>query len=167
MSYLGLGAYLNSYGITSSTTINEGSPYQLLGLVELGYLAPALFNDAAAGTAAVDAYNADHGADYFRPLFNQELGEIGHAFKNESWNTYEKTAPLNFSQSLSIGNQVQLFKRPLGFIVGLRYSRDTKYDENSVAKRTNSTPEGDPLPTFSTSGKRSVRRRPAGAPWRM
>ncbi|MEO8067369.1 MAG: outer membrane beta-barrel protein [Flavobacteriales bacterium] len=142
---LGLEAYMNSFGITSSTPITEGDPYQLLGLVELGYLAPALFNDPAAGAAAVDAYNAAYGADHFRPLFNQELGEIGHKFNNDSWSTVEKTAPLNFSQSISIGNQVLLFKRPLGFIVGLRYARDTKYDAHSVAKRTNSSPDEVPV----------------------
>ncbi|MFZ1686103.1 MAG: outer membrane beta-barrel protein [Flavobacteriales bacterium] len=142
---LGLEGFMNAYGIVPSTVINEGDPYQLLGLVELGYLAPALFNDPVAGAAAVDAYNATYGPDYFRPLANQELGGIGHAFNNDSWSTIEKTAPLNFSQSLSIGNQVQLFKRPLGFIVGLRYARDTKYDENSVAKRTNSSPDETPV----------------------
>lgn len=145
LSYLGLGAYLNSYGITSSTPISEGDPYHLLGLVELGFLAPAQFNDPVAGAAAVNAYNNQYGQSYFLPAFNQGLETIGHSFHNDSWTTIEKTAPLNFGQSLSIGNQVQLFKRPLGFVVGLRYSRDTKYDERSETNRTNSDPSEEPI----------------------
>lgn len=143
LSYLGLGSYLNSYGITSATTITAGDPYHLLGLVELRYLAPALFNDPNASAAAVSNYNADYGSSYFVPLFNQELQANGQAFNNDAWGTIEKTAPLNFSQTISLGNQVNVFKRPLGFIVGFRYGRDTKYDEKSTAARTNSAPEGE------------------------
>ncbi|QQR87928.1 MAG: outer membrane beta-barrel protein [Flavobacteriales bacterium] len=143
LSYLGLGSYLNSYGITSATTMNAGDPYHLLGLVELGYLAPALFNDPNAGATAVNNYNADYGSSYFVPLFNQELQANGQAFNNDAWGTTEKTAPLNFSQTISLGNQVNVFKRPLGFMVGFRYGRDTKYDENSTVSRTNSAPDGE------------------------
>lgn len=142
LDHLGLGPYLNSYGINASTPIEEGDPYHLLGLVELGYLAPALFNDPVAGASAVAEYNADYGQSYFLPLFNQELSTVGRSFHNDGWNTIEKTAPLNFSQNITLGNQVEVFKRPLGFVVGLRYARDTKYDPESTAGRTNSTPDG-------------------------
>jgi hypothetical protein len=64
------------------------------------------------------------------------LESIGKSFKN-TWFTQKAQGPLNSNISLSIGNQVKLFKRPLGFVVGFRHSSVTEYDPNSVLKRTN------------------------------
>jgi len=49
-----------------------------------------------------------------------------------NWNTITRKAPLNYSFSFSVGDQTKLFKRTLGFIIGLRYSSSYQYDPNSI-----------------------------------
>ncbi len=45
-------------------------------------------------------------------------------------------APINFSQNLSIGDQVKFLGKSLGIIAGFRYSSDYRFDPNSTLNRT-------------------------------
>ncbi len=141
---LGLGDYYNSIGVNSQTPWNE--TYLKLGLVELHLLAPAQFDDPAAVANAKNAYETgNYHSDAFRNI-NAGVPASGKSFAN-NWETSHKKAPLNFSQNFSIGNQVKLFGRPLGFITGFRYARGIAYDPHAIANRQSisSTQTGDTL----------------------
>jgi TonB-dependent receptor len=132
---LGLGNYYKSIGVTENTTWNN--TYYKLGLVQLGLLSKAQFNDDAALKAADKKYNNAEGT-YKVPAFNtinEKAASTGKSFPN-NWNTTVRKAPFNFTQSFSIGNQVTLFGKPLGFLFGYRYGNSSLYDPNSTANRT-------------------------------
>ena len=132
---LGLGNYYKSIGVTENTTWN--ATYYKLGLVQLGLLSKAQFNDDAALKTANIKYNNPEGT-YKIPAFNkinEKAANTGKSFPN-NWNTTVRKAPLNFTQSFSVGNQVTLFGKPLGFLFGYRYGNSTLYDPNSTANRT-------------------------------
>lgn len=130
---LGLGNYYNSLGVTNTTPWND--TYFKLGLVELGLLAKGQFNDYDAIERATDIYNNTYKDQAF-DVINAEAAESGQSFPN-NWNTFKKNAPLNFSQSFSLGNQTKLFGRSLGFLAGFRYGTSILYDPTSTADRTN------------------------------
>lgn len=134
---LGLGPYFNSLGVTQQnwgdgTTTAE--TYFKLGLVQLGLLAPALINDANAFTNAKNQYmNGPYRNDAYN-VINANVPHTGKSFAN-NWNTIIRKAPLNFSQSFSIGNQTTLFGKPLGFLTGFRYGTAITYDPMSEVNR--------------------------------
>ncbi len=133
---LGMGDYYRSLGVTkpwiSGTT--SGDNLFKLGLVELGLLPKALFNDPAAFQKAKLQYlTGPYSSDAFKSL-NSAAAKSGQTFPN-NWNTKQRFALPNFGFTFTIGDQVNLFKRPLGFLVGVRYSSSTVYDPNSVADR--------------------------------
>ncbi|MFN5317634.1 MAG: carboxypeptidase-like regulatory domain-containing protein [Bacteroidia bacterium] len=129
---IGLGGYFNSLGVNGSSQWNE--TYFKLGLVQLGLLAPANFDNAEAFSQARDAYNAgSYKLDAYRKI-NAGAAESGGRFAN-NWQNKTETGPVNFSQSFSIGNQVNLFGRPLGFFVGYLYSNNVLNDNNAIAQR--------------------------------
>jgi hypothetical protein len=132
MVALGLGSYFNSLGVNASW--NEGSTeginYFKLGLVQLGLLEPALFNDQDAYTNAVTAYNSGSYQSQAYQTINQAAVISAKQFPN-NWDLRTLQAPLNFSQSFSIGNQTTLFGKPLGIIAGFRYSNSIQYDPES------------------------------------
>lgn len=136
LSALGLADFYKSQGITEETPWNDN--YYKLGLVELGLLNKADFNDENAFKEAKLKYNEGPYAQQAYKTINEDAAKSGMAFKN-NWNTFKKQAPINFSQSFSIGNQVDLFGKPLGIIAGFRYSKSIRYDENSIAIRTDRT----------------------------
>ena len=137
--YLGIADVLAGYGIPTDQPIANGSIGHQIGLSELGFLGPAQFNNQFAVQNAVNTYNETYTPSLFFEAYNGELEKIGTSFKN-TWFTVKDQAPLNSSVSLSIGNQVKLFKRPLGFVVGFRHSITTEYDPDSELKRTNLSP---------------------------
>lgn len=143
---LGLGSYLNSYGITNNTSIEEGDAFYQLAMVELGLLGPAQFYNEGAVNDAIESYNDQYSHTFF-PLFNAKLAGYGQSFKN-NWFTVEKKAPLNLSNSLTIGNQTTLFKRKFGYIVGFRHYNNTNYDPASAIRRTNEGPDFVPTEEF-------------------
>lgn len=52
---------------------------------------------------------------------------------NSQMSPTKRTAPINQSYSISIGNQVNLFERPLGFLASLSYKRDfSSYKEGHL-----------------------------------
>ncbi len=129
---LGLGDYYKSIGVSGNTPWND--TYYKLGLVQLGLLAPANFNNNAAFLAAKTNYeNGTYRTEAFNTI-NANVPKTGKSFSN-NWNTTTRKSPLNFSQSFSIGNQTQLFGRSLGFIAGFRYGSTMQYDPNSFTNR--------------------------------
>ena len=134
--YLGLESYLNEFGITANSTISNGGAFHQLGLIELDYLGPAQFGDENAVNQAINDYNADYPMDLFFTEFNQDVEKIGRAFNNSTWFATTQTAPINFSQNVSIGDQTKLFGKTLGIVGGFRYSSDYRYDADATLNRT-------------------------------
>jgi len=64
----------------------------------------------------------------------QLLDEISKSFVPQMSATI-KTAPINQSYSLSVGDQVQLFNMPLGYLGSLTYSREYSFYENGTSGR--------------------------------
>lgn len=140
MVQAGQGAYYKSLGITdwrdNDGTGTVGETYLKLGLVQLGLLPKAEFNDPVAIKKAETTFENQNGSYYTQAFNSINAGAVKTAQSFPSdWNTTKKVAPPNFSQNFSIGNQVQLFGRPLGFLAGFRYSSSTLYDPNSIANR--------------------------------
>ena len=133
---LGLGSYYKSMGISdwSTQSATVGNTYFNLGLVQLGLLAPALINDPNAIANATNKYlNGPYQSQAFN-VINAGAVKFGQSLP-DNWNTTTRKAPLNFNQSFSIGNQINLFGRPLGFLAGFRYGNFIQYDPNSIAQR--------------------------------
>lgn len=131
---LGLGGYYSSIGVTGSTPWN--STYYNLGLVQLGYLNSSQQDDQAAIAAATNAFNNSSQPSQALAAINAPATKLGQSF-SDNWNLTTQRAMPNLTQSFSIGNQVTLFGRPLGFLVGFRYGNTMLYDPNSVANRAN------------------------------
>jgi hypothetical protein len=128
----GLEAYYNSIGVTANTQWND--TYFKLGLVQLGLLSPGNFNNSEAFNLARNEYNAgNYKVDAYQKI-NGPSGESGSKFAN-NWQNKTQTGPVNFSQSFSIGNQLKLFGKPLGFFVGYRYNSTFRNDPNAIAQR--------------------------------
>lgn len=139
---LGLGNYYSSMGVTGWTDNSDaGTTYFKLGLVQLGLLAPAMINDEQAFKTAKDQYmNGSYQSDAFY-IINGKVPDTGKSFAN-NWNPTKRKAPINFSQTISIGNQTKLFGNPLGFIAGLRYGSVSLYDPNVRAARASAVDDG-------------------------
>jgi outer membrane receptor protein involved in Fe transport len=134
MVALGLGSYFSGMGITGWT---DGSPeestYLRLGLIQLGLLNPTQMNDPIAYQTALNNYNTNYAPKAFK-IINPEGTNYSNGFAN-NWNVKYRRAPLNFTQNFSIGDQVKLFGKPLGYIVGFRYGNTIRYDANGVSQR--------------------------------
>jgi len=129
---LGLGNYYNSIGVNNNTPWN--STYFNLGLVQLGLLQNSqLGNQQAIAAATTQFSNGPYKAEAFS-IINAAAVKNNQSFKDD-WNTTTRQAMPNITQSFSIGNQVNLFGKPLGFLIGLRYNSATQYDPNSVLQR--------------------------------
>lgn len=144
---LGLGSYYSSIGVNSNTPWN--STYFNLGLVQLGLLQNSQLGDQQAINAATTQFNnGPYKGEAFANI-NAAAVKNNQSFKDD-WNTTTRSALPNFTQSFSIGNQVNLFGKPLGFLVGLRYNSATQYDPNSVLQRVTNQR------TFSTDMNQQV-----------
>lgn len=133
---LGMSDYYRSLGVTQPWISGTASGDALfkLGLVELGLLPKALFNDPSAfQNAKIQYLNGNYRSDAFKAL-NSAAAKSGQSFAN-NWDTKQRFALPNFGLSFTIGDQINLFKRPFGFLVGLRYSSNTLYDANSISTR--------------------------------
>lgn len=140
---LGLGSFLNGYGITDETLINPnfngtGNAFFRLGLVELGYIEPANFNDQNSYNAGFASYQNDYSRAYFRDILNQELEAIGQAWPN-NLSPIQSEGSLNYINSFTIGNQTKVFGKTLGFNFGLRHSRTNRADHNPSINRVINT----------------------------
>lgn len=134
---LGLESYFNSLGVYDynwGDGSNTGQTYFKLGLIQLGLLAPGLINDEDAFTEAKNSYlNGSYKAQAFT-VINSKVPESGKSFP-ANWNTIKKSAPLNYSQSVSIGNQITFLGKPLGYIAGFKYGSSIQYDPDSKENR--------------------------------
>ena len=134
MVALGLADFYSQQGIQGW---QDGSPesdaYFRMGLVQLGLLPSALINDQTAFQNALAAYN-----DQYKPQATQIITPDGTNYDNNlsnEWDVKFRKAPLNFSQSFSIGNQTTLFGRTLGVLAGFRYGTNFRYDPEGLSQR--------------------------------
>ena len=76
---------------------------------------------------------------------NRELTRLGQSFGN-TWSVNRRNAPLNWSHSLSLGNQTKLFGRSLGYIVGLQWGQNfSHYEGGEYGRYAGGSIEGDSL----------------------
>jgi hypothetical protein len=134
MVALGLGDYFAQQGIHGWTDGDaQGDAYFRLGLVQLGLLPAAQFNDPTAFANARDQYNATYKPQAFNTI-NPNGTDYNNGFNN-NWNTKFRRAPINFSQSFSVGDQKILFGKELGFIFGFKYGSAIRFDPNGISQR--------------------------------
>ena len=134
MVALGLGDYFAQQGIQGwNDGEAQGDTYFRLGLVQLGLLSPAQFNDPTAFANARAQYNSTYKPQAF-DLINPNGTDYNNGFSN-NWNTKFRRAPINFSQSFSVGDQKTLFGKELGFIFGFKYGSAVRYDPNGISQR--------------------------------
>jgi hypothetical protein len=140
---LGLGAYYSSLGINQENWYSSSSTdtYLKLGLVQLGLLAPAQVDDPVAFANAKSEYDAGPYHNQAFVKLNEGVGESAGKLPS-NWNTTSRKAPLNFSQSFSIGNQGKFLGKTVGFIAGFRYGSSISYDANSQASRASVVDDG-------------------------
>lgn len=126
---LGLKDYFAGLGVTTSWEqgTEAGNNYFKLGLIQLGLLGAAEINDPVAYNNALSLYAANYELQAFDKV-NGSLPAYGKSFPN-NWIPFKKKAPLNFSQSFGIGNQIPVGKDDvIGFLFGLRYGSSVSYD---------------------------------------
>ena len=134
MVALGLGEFYQNLGVNGwSDASNENQTYMALGLVELGLLTPSQVTDPSAVLAAITQFNSTLKPQAWA-LINPNGTSYNNGFSN-SWNTKFRRAPMNFSQSFSIGNQVDFLGKPLGYIFGFRYGSSVRFDPNGISQR--------------------------------
>ena len=150
---LGLGDYFKSLGITAIK--NDDETTKRLGLIELGLLGKAQINDPIAVDAAWSKFNTSEYKGKAYSVINADAIESAKLFPN-NWSGTKRKAPLNFSQSFSIGNQTKLLGKPFGYLLGFRYSNSTQFDPNSRAnKMINEGVDVETMPYDSTFQKAS------------
>ncbi len=134
---LGLDDFYRSIGVTQSWAPGSalGETYFKLGLIELGLLGKAYINDGQAISKAKSDYYAGDFQNIAFKNINKEAEQSLDQFAN-NWDTFLETAPLNFSQTFSIGNQTRLFGKPFSFLGGFRYGNATLYDPAAQLTRT-------------------------------
>jgi outer membrane receptor protein involved in Fe transport len=73
---------------------------------------------------------------YANPTIANKLNEVTRAF-NKEWVPTQQAAPLDHSFSVSLGNQKELFGKPVGFLGSLSYSRSFDfYDGGKIGRYT-------------------------------
>jgi len=135
---LGLGDYYAGLGLNSDWTKLSPEAQQeftALGYNKLGLLGKGEINNQAALLKANQAFVANGLSDKAFRIINEDAAKIGASLPN-NWKSFKKRAPLNYSQSFSLGNQTKLFGKSLGYILGFRYNSQVQYDPNSVADRS-------------------------------
>ena len=134
MKALGLEDYFKKMGVSSwRDGTPEANSYFKLGLVELGLLSKAEINDNVAYSEAKSKYDKEYKPQAFS-LINQNNTDYSNGFSN-NWNTQNRIAPINFSQNFSVGNQITVFGKTVGFLMGVRYGNSLRYDPNGISQR--------------------------------
>ncbi len=124
---LGLSGYFKTIGVNNANWGQNSTTYAKLGYEQLGLLGKAQFNDATAFQNAQANFNNSDKQLAFK-LMNAPGIKSQNLLFPDNWNTSQRKAPLNFSQSFSIGDQVNLFGKPLGYLAGFRYSTISQLD---------------------------------------
>ncbi len=144
MVALGLGNYFTQQGIHGWVDGDaQADNYFRMGLVQLGLLSPAQFNDPTAIQNARQQYNSTYKPQAFNTL-NPNGTSYNNGFNN-NWNTKYRNAPMNYSQSFSIGDQKMLFGKELGFIFGFKYGSAVRFDPNGISQRVGDESLGFPF----------------------
>jgi hypothetical protein len=134
MVALGLGNYFSSIGVDGWVDgSSESNTYIKLGLVQLGLLSPSSMNDNASYQQALQTYNSTLKVNAFNKI-NPNGTDYNNGFKN-NWTASLRKAPINYSQSFSIGDQTKLFGKKLGYLFGFRYGNTVRYDPNGISQR--------------------------------
>ena len=164
---LGMKDYFDSIGVSTPNQWMSQNIYKniytRLALVELGYLDKAELYDDEAFSLAVSQFNTSDLKQEAIGIVAADVVKMGQSLPNR-WLPAVKTAPMEFSQSISIGNQATLFSKPLGYIFGLRYNNSSSFDDNTFFGRSDAATTfqfdlHDPhlaYNTFSSIGKNSV-----------
>jgi hypothetical protein len=161
MVALGLGSYYNSLGIYGwDQNSSAADTYFKLGLVQLGLLAPASIDDQTAVSKAKSTYNSSYKALAFSKI-NPDGVDYNNGLKN-NWNTFKRRAPINFTQNFSVGNQTSLFKRTLGYVVGIRYGSSVRYDPNGISNRVSGFNDVTTMPLYSANDVALISRETNG-----
>ncbi len=134
MVALGLGNYFSQQGINGWVDgSTESATYMRMGLVQLGLLQANQMNNNVSYQQALATYNQQYKPQAFS-LLNPNGTDYNNGFSN-NWNSSYRKAPIAFTQNISIGDQVKLFGKPLGYIVGFRYGNTVRYDPNGISQR--------------------------------
>ena len=132
---LGLGDYFASQGING--WVDDGSNtsrnYAAMGYIQLGLMSAGEINDPAAFQTAQDQYIRYYASDAYR-LVNPNNKDYNNGFSN-NWTTRYMKAPMNFSQSASVGNQTTFLGKRLGYFIGARYGRSFRFDPLGTSQR--------------------------------
>ena len=139
--YLGYGNQLTDLGIA------QGDIGTMPGQTPIFQLLPQLNNEGGDlvdlsqnGMGVLLAEQANATED-----LNQGLTSIGQSFNN-TWKVNRRSAPLNWSHSLSLGNRTTLFGRPLGYIVGLQWGQNfNHYEGGEYGRYAGGSIQGDSL----------------------
>jgi outer membrane receptor protein involved in Fe transport len=129
---LGLEEYFNGMGINENTAFIDS--YKRLALVELGFLGKAQINDNAAYAEAVNRYEASNMKQEALLLATALGVKMGQSLP-DTWVTIERKAPVDFSQSFSIGNQTDISGKTLGYLFGFKIYGVSQYDDHSTYGR--------------------------------
>lgn len=141
---IGLTEYMDSAGITRENLKDRNiNIYLKLCLIELGLLAPGHIDNPEKVNGAVTTLHNEYYAEAYR-IVNTPASEFGQSLP-ANWGSVRRKAPLSFSQEFSIGNQALFLNRPLGFILGFRYSSSVKYDPSANANITSTPAEKDSI----------------------
>jgi hypothetical protein len=144
MVALGLGDFYAQQGIHGWADGNaQADAYFRMGLVQLGLLSAAQFNDPSAVQNARDQYNTTYKPQAFNAI-NPNGTSYNNGFNN-NWNTKYRNAPMNYSQSFSIGDQKMLFGKELGFIFGFKYGSAVRFDPDGISQRVGDESLGFPF----------------------
>ena len=130
---LGLGDYFKSQGISNSNWEKNPDLFEKMGLIQLGILDKSKINDDNAFKLAKNEYEKNYYNKAF-DIVNEKAAKSNVSFR-DNWASTLRKAPLNTSQSISIGNQTILFGRTLGYLAGFKYTSSMQYDPNSTKSR--------------------------------
>ena len=133
---LGMGDYLKSKGITSNEVWNQNqATYTKMVYLDLGLLAATEVNNDEAINKATALFQKQYYNKAFDNI-NKNAVASEKALQNIPVGNKMYKAPLNNSQSISIGNRFPLFNnKTFGYIVGFKYSSAIQYDPNSTGNK--------------------------------
>jgi len=135
-------------GLVDINTKDFPESFKLQLSLELEYNTQASFNSnfLAPKGSSTDFLGFDNGfralpgeisqysaSDFPDPYLNKtEITKVSRAFENRQFDPGTKSQFLNHNLSFSVGDQVQLFKRPLGYVFGFSYKRQFFNYENGI-----------------------------------
>lgn len=122
------GRFSMSYSDNTNTIANgdfqtyTGGNIDVLGFDDGTRSMPDIIENAAKGSKIKE------GGMFGGGFTSEEIETFGEAFNNV-WTPYNKKAPVNQSYTLSLGNQIEIFERPLGWVASLSYKNVYSFKE--------------------------------------